>query len=203
MLFKSKLHEDFGLWPLAYIPYGGADFGEIRAVAEAVGDGDDSAYHDAWVAAADRLKAEGDAALGKGHRASAREFYLRASAFYATSFHPLFGAPVDPRLLAAFRKQVDALEAGLALGPHPVRPLKIPFGATPMPGYFIPAQGFEEEVRPLIILNNGYDATITDTYFASAVSCSTAPARAPCSTSTACRYGPIGRWSSTRWWISR
>jgi alpha-beta hydrolase superfamily lysophospholipase len=172
MLFKNKLHEEFGLWPLAYIPYGGADFGEIRAVAEAIGDGDDGAYHGAWVAAADRLKAEGDTAIGKGHSVSAREFYLRASAFYATSFHPLFGAPVDPRLLAAFRKQVDALEKGLALGPHPVRPLSIPYNAMPMPGYFIPAQGFEDEVRPLIILNNGYDATITDTYFASAVAAS-------------------------------
>lgn len=172
MLFKNEFHEDFGTWPLAYIPYGGADFGEVRAVAEAVGDGDDGAYYEAWVAAGDRLKAEGDAALGKGHDASARESFLRASAFYATSFHPLFGAPVDPRLLAAFRKQVDALDKALALGPHPVRPLSIPFGATPMPGYFIPAHGFEGEVRPLIILNNGYDATITDTYFASAVAAS-------------------------------
>ena len=33
MLFRNELHEDFGSWPLAYIPYGGADFGEVRAVA--------------------------------------------------------------------------------------------------------------------------------------------------------------------------
>ncbi|MFG1423639.1 alpha/beta hydrolase family protein [Roseixanthobacter liquoris] len=172
MLFKNEFHEDFGTWPLAYIPYGGADFGEVRAVADAVGDGDDGAFHDAFVAAGDRLKGQGDEALAKGHEASARESYLRASTFYAASFHPIFGAPVDPRLRAAFRKQVEALDAGLALGPHPVRPLSIPFGATPMPGYFIPAHGFETEVRPLLILNNGYDATITDTYFASAVAAS-------------------------------
>ncbi len=46
MLFKNDLHEDFGTWPITYIPYGGADFGEIRAVAEAIGDGDDSAFYD-------------------------------------------------------------------------------------------------------------------------------------------------------------
>ena len=46
-------------------------FEAVRAVAEAIGDGDDSAYHGAWVAAADRLKAEGDTALGKA-TASAR-----------------------------------------------------------------------------------------------------------------------------------
>jgi len=172
MLFKNELHEEFGTWPLAYLPYGGADFGEVRAVAEAIGDGDDGAYYEAWNAAGDRLKAEADTALAKGHTGSARELHLRASAFYATSFHPLYGAPVDPRLLVAFRKQVDALDRGLALGRYPVRPFHIRFGETPLPAYFVPAQGFEDEVRPLIIFNNGYDATITDMYFASAVAAS-------------------------------
>ncbi len=172
MLFKNELHEDFGSWPLAYIPYGGVDFGEIRAVAEAVGDGDDGAYYDAWVSAGDRLKGEAEAALGAGHKGSARELYLRASVFYATSYHPLYGAPVDPRLLAAFTRQKDVLERGFALSAPTIEPLAIPFGETPMPAYFIPAQGLEHEVRPLIIFNNGYDCTITDTYFACAVAAS-------------------------------
>jgi len=34
-LFPGGLHEDFGTSPFAYIPYGGADFGEIAAVAQA------------------------------------------------------------------------------------------------------------------------------------------------------------------------
>ncbi|MCW5733691.1 MAG: hypothetical protein KIS73_06180 [Enhydrobacter sp.] len=129
-LFRDALHEDFGTWPIAYIPYGGADFGEVRAVAAAVGEGDDSAYFTAWDRAGDRLSAEADAALAKGHVASARALYLRASAFHATSFHPLYGAPVDRRVLAAFGKQVAAFDKGLALGRHPTAPLAIPFGHT-------------------------------------------------------------------------
>lgn len=172
MLFRNELHEDFGSWPIAYIPYGGADFGEIQAVAEAVGDGDHGAFYEAWVSAGDRLKCEAEAALSAGHKVSARELYLRASVFYAASYHPLYGAPVDPRLLAAFRKQTDALEMGLALSAPTIEPLSIPLSETPMPGYFIPAQGLEHEMRPLIIFNNGYDCTITDTYFASAVAAS-------------------------------
>jgi dienelactone hydrolase len=171
-LFRDTLHEGFGTWPIAYIPYGGADFGEVRAVAEAIGDRDDSAYYDAWNAAAGRLSAEADAALAKGHVASARAFYLKASAFYGASFHPIYGAPVDPRLKAAFGRQVAALDKGLALGPHPAAPLAIPFEQTPLPAYFIAAEGFETQVRPLIIFNNGYDGTITDMYFASAVAAS-------------------------------
>lgn len=172
MLFRNALHDEFGSWPLAYIPYGGADLGEVRAVAAAVGDGDDSAYHEAWNAAAERLNSEGDEAAAKGHGRSAREFYLRASAFHAASYHPLYGSPVDPRLLTAFRKQVGALNRGLALSDHPVSPVGIPFETTPMPAYLVPAHGFETQKRPLIIFVGGYDSTITDSYFASAVAAS-------------------------------
>jgi len=171
-LFADELFDEFGTWPLAYIGAGGADYGEIRAVAAAVGDGDAGAYWKAWCEAGDRLAAEADAALAKGHRWSARELYLRAAAFYGTSFHPLYGAPVDPRVLQAFGKQRAAFERGLALGPHPVAPLAIPFEATSLPAYLIPAAGREREVRPLVVLTNGYDGTIPDMYFASAVAAS-------------------------------
>ncbi|NUB13804.1 alpha/beta fold hydrolase [Azospirillum brasilense] len=171
-LFHDALHEDFGTWPIAYIPYGGAEFGEIKAVAEAIGDGDDGAYYDAWTAAGDRLGHEADIALSKGHKATARALYLRASAFHNASFHPLYGAPVDPRLIAAFHKGTAALDKGLSLGPCPAIPLAIPFGGMAMPGRFIPAEGFETRVRPLIVFTNGYDGTITDMYFASAVAAS-------------------------------
>ena len=38
-----------------------------------------------------------------------------------------------------------------------------------MPAYLIPAVGYETAVRPLLICTNGYDAAITDIFFASAV----------------------------------
>ncbi|TBR23114.1 MAG: alpha/beta hydrolase, partial [Reyranella sp.] len=171
-LFKDELHDDFGTWPLAYIRYGGPDFGEIAAVAEAVGEGDDSAFHAAWVATGDRLAAEAQDVLAKGHRSSARELFLQASAAYAASYHLLFGAPVDPRLLSAFRRQIDAFDKGLALGEPPVLPLRIPFEGRSLPAYFIPAAGRADKVRPLVIQVDGYDATVTDLYFASAVAAS-------------------------------
>ena len=170
-LFQNELHNDF-VWALGYIPFGGADFGEIQAVAQAVGDGDDGVFHDAWLAAGERLTAEADISLAKGHSSSARDLYLRASAAYASSFRPLFGAPADPRILSAFRRQVAAFDKGLSLGLQPAYPVTIPFGQTSMPGYFIGAQGCERQCRPLVIFNNGYDGTITDMYFACAVAAS-------------------------------
>ncbi len=44
LIFKDEQLNEFGCWALAYIPYGGADFGEIVAVAGEVGQGDDSGF---------------------------------------------------------------------------------------------------------------------------------------------------------------
>jgi hypothetical protein len=71
----------------------------VQAVGKSVGDGDDDAYYLAWMAAADRLAAQGEAAGKAGQRLTAHESFLRAAVFYGAAYHPLFGAPVDPRLV--------------------------------------------------------------------------------------------------------
>jgi Alpha/beta hydrolase family len=172
LLYKDELLDTFGAWPLAYIPYGGPDFGEIAAVAKAAGDGGDDLFHASWVAAGDRAAKQARQALQAGHTVTARELFLRASALYAASLHPLFGAPVDQRLLAAFRKQVKAFDNGLALFDPPILPQAIPFEGSSMPAYFVPAVGFAGVRRPTVIFTNGYDGTIADMYFGSAVAAS-------------------------------
>lgn len=168
-LFESDFHDEFGTWPLGFIPYGGADYGEVAAVAAAVGNGDDGAFYAAFMAAGDRLASAASDALGRGHRTSARENFLRACCFYGAAYHPLYGRPVDPRLLSAFRMQMAAFDSALAIGEPRIEPLRILFSGTTMPAYFIPAEGRAGETRPLIVFTNGYDAVLTDMYFASAV----------------------------------
>ena len=131
--FKNDLHDEFGSWPLGYTGTGGPDVGVIAAVGTAVGDGDDGAFHDAWMAAGDRFAAEAEAAEAKGHRASACESFLAAAACYATSYHPLYGAPVDPRLVAAFRTQIAAFDKGLARLPDPAARWRSPTRARRCP----------------------------------------------------------------------
>ncbi len=171
-IFQDPLHDEFGTWSLAYIPYGGADFGEIDAVAQAVGSGDDDVYYEVLNTFADRLNGEAESALVENHHTSARDLFLRASVFYAASYHPFYGSPVQPKLLNAFHKQVRALDRGFSLFDPPIIPTRIPFLSGSMPAYLIPASGKEKEIRPLIIFTNGYDGTITDMYFASAVAAS-------------------------------
>ncbi len=169
LLFKSDFHDEFGSFPLAYIPYGGIDFGEIIGVSQAVGDGDDSAFYEAWMAAGNRFATEATDTLAKGRLAVARELFLKASECYATANHPIFGFPVDPRVVAASHKRTAAFDQAMALSKKPVTPIRIPFEQGSLPAYFIPAVDYPDLVRPLLILTNGYDGTITDMYFASAV----------------------------------
>jgi alpha-beta hydrolase superfamily lysophospholipase len=172
VLFKDELQDAFGTWALGYIPFGGADYGEVQAVARTVGDGDNTAFYDAWIKAGDRLAESARGALQSGKKTTARDGFLRASCHYTMPGRLLYGIPLDERVLAAFRKQIAALNEGLALGDPPVVPLRIPFGDISLPAYFLPAERHANDVRPLVIFTNGYDATVTDMYFASAVATS-------------------------------
>jgi len=165
MIFKNELHNEFGTWPLGYIPYGGIDYGEIMAVADRIGNGDDAAYYDSWMKSAEQFASDAAAALDAKHPAVARELFLKASECYAASYHPIYGFPVDPRLLTAFDKQTQNFEKAMSLSDDPVSYHEIPFEDTHLPAWFIPAAGRANEKRPLIIFTNGYDATITDLWF--------------------------------------
>src|SRR5262249_37552034 len=45
LVFENDLYDEFGTWPVGYIPFGGPDFGEIRAVGRAVGSGGHKAFY--------------------------------------------------------------------------------------------------------------------------------------------------------------
>lgn len=168
-MFHDPLHDQLGTMPLAYIPYGGADYGEVERIAATVGNGGDAAFHDAWCQDADRLMEEAHAALARGHLSSAHDAFLRAACAYGTAYKPLLGTPVDARLKAAAHHQLQAFELGLAMGDGRAQRLRIPFENTPLPAYLIAAEDDPQARRPLIVFVNGYDGSITDPYFASAV----------------------------------
>ena len=100
LLYKDELLD--GRRAIAYIPYGGPDFGEIAAVARAVGEGGADVFHEAL--GRGRATAVGRGGGGARHRP--RHERARAlpegQRLLRGSLHPLFGAPVDPRLVPPF-----------------------------------------------------------------------------------------------------
>jgi hypothetical protein len=94
---------------------GGAEYGECAATARCITSGDADSWYREWVATAERVAGWGDESASRGHAVSAREAYLRASTYYRISFYPLFGAPVDPRLVAAFDRETQCFGQFAAL----------------------------------------------------------------------------------------
>ena len=114
--FRNDLHEEFGIWPLAYTAFGGPDVGVIAAVGAAVGDGDDGAFHDAWIAAGDRFLAEAASVRGRDSRCR-----LTSGRAPATPRPTIRSTDAGGSRLTARSAADRAFDAGLALLPRPSR----------------------------------------------------------------------------------
>jgi hypothetical protein len=116
LFFQDPLFEDFTVsLGLGLAAHGRPELGEVQATCADIVDGEDESWYSAWCGAADRVVQAGDASAQGGHDVSARESYLRACVCYSAAWHPLFGAPVEPRLLEAFRRQRAAFDKAAAL----------------------------------------------------------------------------------------
>jgi hypothetical protein len=163
-LFDDPLHDEFAAWALGLAPYGGADAGEVDLLATQVTAGDDDSFFDAFFALGQRRIAEGEAARDRGHRATASDCFLRAALFLGLAYHPIYGSPVDHRLLSAFRLQMEMFDRALSTGAVEAEKLEVPYEQTALPAYFLRAPGFEAEVRPVILVGGGWDSTMVENY---------------------------------------
>ena len=170
VFFQDPLFEDFATsFGLGLASHGGSEPGEIQATCALIRDGDDGSWYQAWCGTADRLVSGAETSEHDGHAVSAREAYLRASLYYCLAYHPLFGAPVDPRLLDAFRRQRAAFDRAARLLDPPGQPFDIELDGAKLPAYLFLAPGSRARAGPLLIATNGYDATLYEMFLAQAV----------------------------------
>jgi hypothetical protein len=167
--FADPLHAEFASWLLGFAPYGGADIGEIDLLASTVQAADDSSFYEGCRAIAEARIDEGDAAAANGHHATAYDCYLRAAAFLGVGYHPLYGTPVDPRLVDAFHVQQTTFEKALSTGVFRAEPVGVPYEDTRVPAWFVRAPGHEDERRPVIIVGGGWDSTMVENFIAMGV----------------------------------
>jgi alpha-beta hydrolase superfamily lysophospholipase len=163
-LFEDAVHDEFASWVLGFVPYGGGDVGEVEALASQVKAGDDDSFFEAFSQYAARRVEEGDAAAAKGHRVTARDCYLRAAAFLGVAYHPLYGTPVDQRLVDAFHLQMDTFDKAMALGDPPAERVTVPYDGTTLSAYFLRAPGHEDEERPVVLVGGGWDSTMVENH---------------------------------------
>jgi dienelactone hydrolase len=147
--------------------YGGALFGEVLAIAQAIKAGDYDSWYDANNAAADRVAAEAEVQRAKGHRVSARDSLLRASNYYRSSEFFLHARPDDPRVSRAYTRSVECYKAAAALFAPAIAPVEIPYEGTTLPGYFHTPDSSGRR-RPTILLHTGFDGSAEEMHWAGA-----------------------------------
>ena len=160
VFFDDLLFEEFAVRALIM---DGCPLGEISATTSLIEEGDRDGWYRRWTATAERVAGYADESARAGHTISATDAYLRESSYYRAAYLPLYGSPVDPRLVEAFHKETDAFQKAAALMTPPVEPVEIPFEGTTLPGYFCRVDDSGRR-RPTLIGTNGYDATINELY---------------------------------------
>jgi hypothetical protein len=141
--------------------YRAAEAGEVLATAGRIKDGDYGSWVGEWEATADRVRAAATTSEDAGHRVSAREAYLRASTYYFNAAFFVVGTGDGDRLPQLWRTHRDCFECAARLFDPPFQRVAIPYDGTALEGWFFAADGSSER-RPLAILNNGSDGTVTD-----------------------------------------
>ncbi|MCB2228317.1 MAG: alpha/beta fold hydrolase [Desulfarculaceae bacterium] len=152
---------------LGYALSGGADLNEALAAARRIQPGDGDSWYQAWFDLAQRTRALGLASLASGHRVSAREALLRASAYYRPADFFLHDHPQDPRIRTSWRLGRDTFRQAAKLMDHPVEVVAIPYEHTTLPGYFLRPDA-SGKPRKTLIVQTGFDGTGEELYFEAA-----------------------------------
>lgn len=143
---------------------GGAEIGECLAAAKQIREPDPESWFSAWSGLGERLVTAADKSLTNGRRVSAKEAYLRASNYFRTAYTFLIGAPVDPRLVEAYRRHRKAFKAAAELMECRADEIEIPYGESRLHGYLFAPSSTENGPSPTLIICTGYDGTAEEAY---------------------------------------
>ena len=158
--FKDDDFEFMTEIALGAVAYRVAEAGEVLATVARIKSGDYGSWVAEWEATAERVRGLA-AAAEAGHPVSAREAYLRASSYFFNAAFFVAGTDRSDRLPELWRTHRDCFEQAAALFDPPFERVSIPYEGSALEGWFFPARR-DGERRPLVLLNNGSDGTVTD-----------------------------------------
>jgi hypothetical protein len=162
--FKDDDFEFMMLSALGATYHKGADIGECLSAAASIEDGDYEGWYHAWLATADRVRGFAEGSAAKGHQASARDAFLRASLTYYKNAAFFLDGTADPsRTLPTFKAHRECFDAAASRFDPPVEKVEIPYEETTLPGYLFKVDNSGRS-RPLLLLNMGSDGDATGMY---------------------------------------
>ena len=164
-IFKDEAFKFETLRAAGFAGDAGADIGEVIATTSRISEGDEEGWTSEWRATAERIAERGETSLSVGDSVSAREAFLRASAYYRSAEFYCRKDPLhDPRVLELFRLSKQYLVKGSKLLDGPFSEVLIPFADTDLPGYLYLVDN-SGRPRPTVIYTNGFDSTAEEGYF--------------------------------------
>jgi len=143
--------------------YGCANPGKVFAIASQITDGDFESAYRAFYAAGAEAEGWAEEARQKNHDVSAREAYLWAANYYFSSLYFLDGTADPARLLPTWKQYESCWAEAAARFTPPVERVEIPYEGTALTGWLFRASDARQR-RPLMILNNGSDASELDMF---------------------------------------
>jgi dienelactone hydrolase len=139
-------------------PYGVVCLGEIerigdRLIARGNDPADKEAWWQEWCAMGDHVARMADAAMAKGRKLTAGDYYLRAGYYYYTGERMVYPGELKSSIYA---KSIACFNKGFPIRyPHFER-VAVPYENTTLPAYFVKAQGVSGPA-PTVVVFDGLD----------------------------------------------
>ena len=139
-------------------PYGVVCLGEIERIGEKlIARGNDPADKEAWwqewCAMADHVAALADAAMAKGRRLTAGDYYMRAGYYYYTGERMVYPGELKSKI---YEKAMRCFSKGIPIRYPQFERVAVPYESTTLPAYFIPAQNAAGPA-PTVVVFDGLD----------------------------------------------
>lgn len=152
----------FALGSAGQITVAGEVLSVVAAANSAPGGASYQSVFDGFVAMGNMLQEQAAASSSKGHLATARSQFLRASKYYAQALYWVPGTSTPGAEAGTYRAMDRCFRSAVALFDTPPVYSEVDYGgAQPMPVWFFPG-GTTDERRPTIIINNGSDGQTVD-----------------------------------------
>jgi len=138
---------------------GAADPGEVLAATAGIAKHDHAGWFRAFHELGQRTAEAAQASAAAGHRVSAANGFLRASAYFGVAVNAVSSLKDSAELIPTFREQRDAWESFISNTPMNVQRIDIPYENSSMPGWFL-RPGQVPAGAPTIVLVNGSDGSL-------------------------------------------
>src|SRR5262249_30653995 len=136
-------------------PYGVVALEEIDPVCERLRErqSEPKAWHEEWRAMGAQLESRADAALAKGHKISAGDYYLRAGIYH---YHAERFITPGPEKREQAGKAYHCWNAGIRLREPSIEFVEVPYEGTTLPALFMKASK-NGLPAPTVVVVNGMD----------------------------------------------